>query len=207
MKRRITARFVRTVLLVFAALPSMVFVYCLPYLPDAVPMHYGVAGNVDRLGGKWEILLLPAVNLMMAFMWIFLEYASIRRHKKRTEDLERSAKGFLAAGVVLQICYGVVNYCFLYRAFAYRGGDPPEISMVVILQMLVGVAAILIGNCLTDSFGRSGAVAMTVYGVAVILLSLSMRNEALPVNMALAIIVVVVLVLRRRRRPGPDGTD
>lgn len=32
--------------------------------PDVVPVHFGVDGNVDRWGSKYELLLLPAFSLL-----------------------------------------------------------------------------------------------------------------------------------------------
>lgn len=32
--------------------------------PEVVPVHYGVGGNVDRWGSKYELLLLPAISLL-----------------------------------------------------------------------------------------------------------------------------------------------
>ena len=31
--------------------------------PDVVPVHFGPDGNVDRMGSKYEFLLLPAIAL------------------------------------------------------------------------------------------------------------------------------------------------
>ncbi len=38
-------------------------------IPDPLPMHYDLAGNVDRWGDKTELIILPIVTLIMyAFM-------------------------------------------------------------------------------------------------------------------------------------------
>ena len=36
----------------------------LSLVPDVVPVHFGVDGNVDRWGSKYELLLLPAISLL-----------------------------------------------------------------------------------------------------------------------------------------------
>ncbi len=33
------------------------------FLPDEVPAHYGLGGEVDRYGSKYEMLIFPALNL------------------------------------------------------------------------------------------------------------------------------------------------
>ncbi|MDN4606733.1 DUF1648 domain-containing protein [Sporosarcina highlanderae] len=42
-------------------------------LPDQVPAHYNAAGEVDRWGSKWELVLLPAIAVLMAIFLTFLE--------------------------------------------------------------------------------------------------------------------------------------
>ena len=39
-----------------------VAVYGYMRLPDVIPAHFDGAGRVDRYGGKWTILLLPAIG-------------------------------------------------------------------------------------------------------------------------------------------------
>ena len=34
-------------------------------IPDTIPMHYDSAGNIDRLGSKLEILVLPIIILIV----------------------------------------------------------------------------------------------------------------------------------------------
>ena len=42
-------------------LPLVVTLIVLPVLPDRVPMHYNIRGEVDRWGSKYENLIFPAV--------------------------------------------------------------------------------------------------------------------------------------------------
>lgn len=42
-------------------------------LPDQVPAHYNAAGEVDRWGSKWELVILPIITILMAVFMTFLE--------------------------------------------------------------------------------------------------------------------------------------
>lgn len=42
-------------------------------LPDQVPAHYNGAGEVNRWGSKWELLLLPVIAVFLAVFLSFLE--------------------------------------------------------------------------------------------------------------------------------------
>ncbi|WP_339252746.1 DUF1648 domain-containing protein [Sporosarcina sp. FSL W8-0480] len=42
-------------------------------LPDQVPAHYNAAGEVDRWGSKWELVILPIIAVLMAIFLTFLE--------------------------------------------------------------------------------------------------------------------------------------
>lgn len=42
-------------------------------LPSEVPAHYNAAGEVDRLGSKWELLILSGVGLLLLLMMQLFE--------------------------------------------------------------------------------------------------------------------------------------
>ena len=42
-------------------------------LPDQVPAHYNGAGEIDRWGSKWELILLPVIAALLAVFMSFLE--------------------------------------------------------------------------------------------------------------------------------------
>ena len=42
-------------------------------LPDQVPAHYNGAGEVDRWGSKWELIILPVIAAFIGVFMTFLE--------------------------------------------------------------------------------------------------------------------------------------
>lgn len=48
-------------------------IYIWGQLPTQVPAHFNGAGEVDRLGSKWELIILPLVAIIMTPLLAFLE--------------------------------------------------------------------------------------------------------------------------------------
>ncbi|MBB4824715.1 putative membrane protein [Sporosarcina luteola] len=48
-------------------------VYAWGQLPDQVPGHYDGAGQVDRWGTKWELIILPIIAALLIPLMAFLE--------------------------------------------------------------------------------------------------------------------------------------
>ena len=47
----------------------------LHFMPEKVPMHYDLAGNIDRWGSKYDNLIFPVIILVMALFWtLFIIY-------------------------------------------------------------------------------------------------------------------------------------
>lgn len=59
-------------MLIFAA--GIVYLFVVwGQLPDQVPAHYNAAGEVDRWGSRWELLLLPIIAAVLGISMSFLE--------------------------------------------------------------------------------------------------------------------------------------
>lgn len=43
--------------------------FVLRFLPDKIPMHYDLNGNIDRWGNKTESLIFPIVILFVCLLW------------------------------------------------------------------------------------------------------------------------------------------
>lgn len=48
-------------------------VYAWGQLPDQVPGHFDAAGNIDRWGSKWELIILPIIAAILTVFMAFLE--------------------------------------------------------------------------------------------------------------------------------------
>ncbi len=69
---------VKNILALLIQLAMLVCVCVLfPRLPETVPAHYNALGEVDRYGSRLEVLILPAVSLLL-----FLGLGLVLRHPK-----------------------------------------------------------------------------------------------------------------------------
>lgn len=118
----------------------------LALLPDIVPVHYNFAGEVDRMGSKWEYLLFPVI---MAVSGGIFALAARRCGKKEGKENELSEKIMLISAISEVLLFGVITLFFLWRAAHYAPGDTiPAMGeeFLRIVGMVLGVLLILLGN-------------------------------------------------------------
>ena len=66
----------------FAILPVLVTSIVLPLMPDTIPMHKDLAGNIDRWGSKTESFIFPIVILVITLFWHPLMHAFEKKAAK-----------------------------------------------------------------------------------------------------------------------------
>ncbi|MGR3205093.1 DUF1648 domain-containing protein [Bacillus glycinifermentans] len=56
-------------------------------LPEEVPVHYGVLGEADRWGSKWELIILPGIGMFILLLMTLLEkHPEIHNYPKRLNE-------------------------------------------------------------------------------------------------------------------------
>ena len=66
----------------FAILPVLVTSIVLPLMPDTIPMHHDLAGNIDRWGSKTECFVFPVIILFITLFWHLLMRAFEKKAAK-----------------------------------------------------------------------------------------------------------------------------
>jgi uncharacterized membrane protein len=70
------------VFIFIALLPMVIFLLCWKRLPDQVPMHYNLEGEIDDWGSKWEMIaLLGGMNVFMYFLFRYIPHLDPKRFK------------------------------------------------------------------------------------------------------------------------------
>lgn len=69
-------------------------------LPDQVPAHYNGAGEVNRWGSKWELILLPVIAALLAVFMSFFEkhpewHNYMKLNEKNIEFQYRNSRLFM----------------------------------------------------------------------------------------------------------------
>lgn len=105
------------------------------YLPDQIPIHWGVNGEPDNYGHKSMSLLLGALPLV-----IYLLMIVIPRIDPKKESFELHKKSYRITRIILIIFLMIVHWVSILIALGY------ELNIALIIKLLVGVVFIIIGN-------------------------------------------------------------
>ena len=135
---------------ILAFVPMAMTVIWLQFLPDRVPAHYDLQGNIDRWGSKWETLLLPAVVLVMGVI-----FAAVGANMTRRAGEDGQKQAHAASNVkVLQVTMLVTGLMFtVLQAYilygAGRGAAQEAVSgdgIMRITSVCMGILFIVLGN-------------------------------------------------------------
>lgn len=198
-------------------LPLLAALVSLVLLPDQIPAHYGIDGQVTRWGSKLEVLIYPAIIIAFCGFWLLM-FRVERRSKTHTKQNQR------VLHITSLATLGLFNLLFalsLRNAFAQTEniyvGD--AYNMMQILAISIGVLLIIIGNYLPKckqnhligirlkwtlenetvwyKTHRLGGTLMLFLGGALIALNLfvSDANVALVSILASSLLVAVILIV------------
>lgn len=108
--------------------------------PDVVPVHFGVDGNADRCGSKYEFLLMPVISLFAAGTMVFTG-----RVNNKTEKQNPKVIGITCIWMLV-LCNVLFTY-FMFKALQ-GGADGAKITELPMKLICVIVCAsfIPIGN-------------------------------------------------------------
>lgn len=122
------------------------------FLPDIIPVHFDIHGEVDRWGSKYELLILPGA---LALMWsicdksigFFLKNEKNKDDEKLKSDALNNEK---VLGKTLTLTYAImaaVNLGIIYLTFSKLDNSTlPQVDVIKILVMLIGLLMIGLGN-------------------------------------------------------------
>ena len=109
--------------------------------PDQIPVHYGIQGQVDRWGSKYEFILLPTINLLFGG---FMAWLARREHKQGREMNEQVVTGMTVCVMVL---FNLLWLFFMWKAIDaenYNSGLGEPSAKVILI--LISASFVLLGN-------------------------------------------------------------
>ena len=191
----------------------------LPYMPDSVPMHYDMSGNIDRWGSKYENMIFPIIILIMALFWtLFIRYydrkAEEASNEKESAGSRSNAKVIGIAGLCTAVLFTVMQGFLLYGSYteAISGAERETVDIGRVTCILMGILFIVIGNFMTKTrinsnvgvrvrwsrynettwrkSNRFGAIAFIIAGVLTILTAFFMKNSFAAVMIAVFYIIL-----------------
>lgn len=152
----------KLILWILTLIPILATALSIPFMDDRVPMHYDIAGKVDRYGSKYENFIFPVTILFFTLFWLLMIRYFERKAERAEQEKEREeAKS--NAGVIYIAAYGTtvmfdVMQCFLlFKNILVSASAPsyvlpsymqPFFDFHVVTTVLLGIFMIVIGNYL-----------------------------------------------------------
>ena len=111
----------KKIMWIIAMLPMVLTITVFRLIPNTIPMHYDLAGNIDRWGNKTESLFFPISILLITLFWHLMAYvfekkAAKAKTKEEGLKLKSSAKTFCIVGIFEALLFGIMHLYFLYSA-------------------------------------------------------------------------------------------
>ena len=132
----------KAVYIILILLPFAVTAAALQILPDDIPAHYGADGAVDRWGSKYEMLIMPAANLLMGLIM----HGMARLAAKKEQEGSNNEKVTVIAGVCVLVLFNAMTYIFLYNAYRNVNTLSDEADFYSLEFGIMGLLFIFLGN-------------------------------------------------------------
>jgi len=122
-------------ILSIVAIPFIYLVYIWSSLPEKVPMHWNIKGEIDRMGSKEELILIPLLLPLLVYI-IFLFVPMIDPKKQ----IQKMGKKYDNLKLILVLFMSIIALFILYTAKEASFSNPNYIFI------LMGGLFIVLGN-------------------------------------------------------------
>lgn len=108
----------KTTVYLLILLSVVITAVMLQFMPDTVPAHYNAAGEIDRLGSKYESFIFPIITAAMGLFFLLMnKWIQTRQDMK---DSERT--GFYIIAVATELFFIGMGVYFMAQSIAYGAG-------------------------------------------------------------------------------------
>lgn len=122
----------------------------LQFMPDTVPAHYNAAGEVDRMGSKYESFIFPAATVLMGLFFLLMNrFVSGYGNEK---DRKIGTKAVSICGILTVLYFIAMGIYFMGKNIAYGNTGTvsvPGIDLVrtnSVCTILIGALLVILGN-------------------------------------------------------------
>ena len=122
-------------LITIVLLPFIYLAYIWNQLPEKVPMHWNIKGEIDRYGEKMELIIIPILLPLLVYI-IFLVVPKIDPKNK----LNKMGNKLQTIKVLLTTFMSILALFIIYSAKNQSFANPNYIIL------LIGVLYIILGN-------------------------------------------------------------
>ena len=125
------------------------------FLPERIPMHYDVAGNIDRWGSRREIFIFPVIIPLISLFWqcmirSFEKTAASAKEEKARAEAQSNIKVLRLTAILMAIGFGLMHLFFTLSGCleAISGAQTSMLDQLAIINIVWSVILILVGNFL-----------------------------------------------------------
>ena len=188
-------------------LPLVISVFAFSLLPEQIPAHFNLAGEVDRWGSRLEIFIRPILVAVIGLLYRRWVEWTLRR------QTQNSSRALYIAGCAMLAIFNGIFFVMLYTSFA--SVDRMAVSGEAIMRitnLLIGLSLIPLGNVMpkvkrNGVFGlrtkwsmandtcwnlsqRFGGLSFVITGCLIVLGSILISN---PTYQSILMIVLILL--------------
>ncbi len=196
----------------------------LQFMPDSVPLHYNIAGEIDRWGSKYEILIFPVIIMLLALFWHLIIWHYEYKAQKSSQDKERAealsnTKVIKIAAVSVTSMFAIMQGFILYSSYveADMSATHAYIDIGKVSCILVGTIFIVLGNFMPKTkknrvagvrvrwsmyndttwmkSNRFGAVTMMIAGLMTIITTIFVKSGVALVMLIVYILLATALII------------
>lgn len=124
--------------LLVLALPFAYLAYCWPSMTGEVPVHWNARGEIDRYGGRGEVLL--AVSMVALLPYVLLRLAPLI--DPRRANMALSSKAFGAMRLLISVVMSAIALVIVHSAHA-RELAAGDVLLPLLFLLLVGIGNFL----------------------------------------------------------------
>jgi len=110
----------------------------IPELPDRIPMHWGLDGQVDRWGDKNNMIWLGSLG---SVIWVLMTWLPKIDPREENYGLFRKSYRILR-GTIVTLLSGI---SWISVVYSINSG----INVILLIKLFIGITFIVIGNLLT----------------------------------------------------------
>jgi Protein of unknown function (DUF1648). len=139
---------------IMALLPLVITAAVLPFMPERVPMHYDINGAVDRMGSRYELLLMPLLIILILAVSALAMHHYAERAKGPEDDRDAKAaraniKSLRITTLAVPLIFGVLQCYILYMTYQNATAKSVKVDSMLIVRVayiLIGIMCIVFGN-------------------------------------------------------------
>ena len=138
---------------ILSVLTLVITCIVLQFMPETVPTHFNLSGEVDGWGSKYTCLVMPGIMLANALFFQIVigqheKKAENAAHEKDRAEARTNAKVLKITGAATSVLFAVIQGVLLYMAFTgaetNTARDPVGITRITCI--LLGALYIVLAN-------------------------------------------------------------